>query len=158
MRIRLLTIAAVLALGLAAPLAAQNQFGGQLSVGDDTDFGLGARGVFGLQHALNAPLNVIASFDYFFPGSNVTYWELNGELAYVIPGVRGSVLPYFGAGLNLAHASVSGGGLNNSNTDLGLNLLAGTTFKTGRRITPFAEIRVELGGGDQFVVTGGVLF
>ena len=44
-----------------------------------------------------------------------------------------------------------------SDTDLGLNLLGGTLFGRGK-VNPFVELRVELAGGEQFVLTGGVLF
>lgn len=42
-------------------------------------------------------------------------------------------------------------------TDVGLNLFAGLTFET-RGIWPFGELRLELGGGDQVVLAGGVVF
>ena len=48
-------------------------------------------------------------------------------------------------------------GRDSSDTDLGINLLAGTQFGT-KAVTPFVELRVELAGGEQFVITGGLLF
>ena len=99
------------------------------------------------------------SFDYFFPGNNVHYWEINGNLAYRFTVPRSSSLrPYAGGGLNVVHASnsgVSGSGI----TRAGLNLLGGTTFRLkGSHLTPFAEARGELGGGKTFILTGGVRF
>lgn len=164
MRSRAIVIAAGVALLFAAPAAADAQvhFGPQLSFASDTDLGVGARllvNVKPLEH-----WDFIGSFDWFFPdeggrNDNYDYWELNGSLAYnfMIEGAPG-ISPYAGAGLNIAHASVDfvdGGGA--SDTDVGLNLLAGTKFGSAK-VLPFVEFRAILSGGDQVVITGGVLF
>jgi hypothetical protein len=138
-------------------------FGVQASFGSDTDFGIGGRVVFGLQSLFpTTPLDAHVGFDYFFPdapaGVDVTYWEINGNVAYRIPNVRSSLAPYVGGGLNIAHASAASGGVSASDTKVGLNLLGGTTFGTRSKVKPFAEARVILGGGEQFVITGGVRF
>jgi hypothetical protein len=39
-----------------------------------------------------------------------------------------------------------------------LNLLGGIRFNTSRSLQPFAEARIELGGGEQLVLAGGFLF
>jgi hypothetical protein len=164
---RLLRVAAcTAALGIAAvPVAAQTRFGPQLSWGDDdANLGLGARGVFSLRSLVNERgLDLVASFDYFFPdegaGADVEYWELNGNVTYLIPNVKGSLAPYVGSGLNIAHGSVDASGVGSqSDTEAGLNLLGGTRFRTKGRLTPFAELRFELGGGERVVLTGGILF
>ena len=106
------------------------------------------------------PLDGIVSFDYFFPGNSVKYWEINGNVAYRfrVPA-RSSLRPYAGGGLNIAHASVSVAGVSASDTKAGLNVLGGTTFKVkGSNLIPFAEARGELGGGKTFILTGGVRF
>jgi hypothetical protein len=62
-----------------------------------------------------------------------------------------------GAGLNLAHVSVDVPGVpGGSDTDLGLNALAGLRFPLGT-FSAFAEARAELGGGKQLVLTFGAL-
>ena len=143
-------------------LNAQIRLGPQLSYGSSSKLGLGAR-----MHAnLRSPdrLTIIGMFDWFFPdepaGVDRTYWELNGNLAYrfKIEGTT-AVAPYAGGGLNIAYSSrrPAGGGDSTSSTDLGFNLLGGTTFGAGP-VHPFFEMRVELAGGEQFVLTGGVLF
>jgi hypothetical protein len=147
----------------AAAPAQRTTFGVQLSVGTDTDFGIGARGVFGLQALFpRTPLDGIVSFDYFFPGANVTYWEINGNVAYRFRmPPRSSLGAYAGGGLNIAHASVDFGPPVGTvgDTKAGLNLLAGTTFRVrGSKLIPFVEGRGTISGGEQFVFTGGIRF
>jgi hypothetical protein len=143
-----------------APRSADRQsFGLQLDWGNDPNFGIGGRGVFPLGSLVpGAPLDGIVSFDYFFPGNSVHYWEINGNVAYRFTVPRSSSLrPYAGGGLNIAHASASG--VTASATKAGLNLLGGTTFRLkGSNLIPFAEARGEIGGGKTFILTGGVRF
>src|SRR3989442_798961 len=119
-----------------APRSADRpSFGLQLDWGNDPNFGIGGRGVFPLGSLLpGTPLDGIVSFDYFFPGNSVKYWEINGNVAYrfSVPG-RSSLRPYAGGGLNIAPASVSVTGGSASDTKAGLNLLRGTTFKVEGR-------------------------
>jgi len=139
-------------------------FGVQASFGTETDFGIGGRVVFGLRSLFpTTPLDAHVSFDYFFPdapaGADVTYWEVNGNVAYRIRTTSRTLAPYVGGGLSIAHASVDVGTGSASDTDVGLNLLGGTTFgAAATKVKPFAEARVTLGGGEQFVITGGVRF
>jgi outer membrane protein with beta-barrel domain len=145
----------------ASSPADRPSFGVQLDWGNDPDFGIGGRGVFPL-HSLfpKTPLDAIVSFDYFFPGNSVTYWEINGNVAYrfSVPA-RSSFRPYAGAGLNIAHASATVAGVSASDTKAGLNLLGGTTIKLkGSSLTPFVEGRGEVGGGKTFILTGGIRF
>jgi hypothetical protein len=153
---RVMALIAVLAFaaGAAAELRAQVRFGGQLSFGDNADFGIGARLEYTPRRLIpNAPVVSSASFDWFFPDERgVDYWELNYNIAYQFQA--DALRPYAGGGLNLAHESGAGG----SDTRLGLNLLGGLKFRTAGRLAPFVEARVELSGGEQFVITGGVLF
>lgn len=142
---------------------AQVRFAPQINFGSDTDFGIGGRVNFDLTSLFKARgFFGIAEFNYFFPDGPVNYWELNGNLGYMIPGVRGTVKPYVGGGLNIGHASFDcPTGFtcnNNSNTDAGLNLLGGINIQTRKKLTPFLEGRIQLGHGDQFVFTGGIYF
>ena len=165
MRKTLFPLAFLVLLGAgAAPVPAQARFGTHVSWGDDTDLGIGGRVAFGLASvAPKVPIEGQASFDYFFPdeapGVDLTYWEINANVLYLIPGMTGPVKPYVGGGLNIAHASVQSGLISASDTDGGLNLIGGTKWKLrASRISPFAEVRIELGGGEQFVLAGGILF
>lgn len=163
MRARTL-LAAVAGLLLMLPAAADAQvrLGPQLSFGGDTDFGIGGRLV---ANATTLPhWDWIATFDVFFiddnPSVDRSYWEVNGNLAYNfgIPEVP-SLSPYAGGGLNISRLSreVVSSGAESDDTDLGINLFAGTQFESAS-VTPFAEIRVVLEGSDQVVLTGGILF
>jgi hypothetical protein len=137
-----------------AEVSGQTQLGAQLSYGDKADFGLGARVEVPIRN-FGQGLRGIGSLDLFFPDNDNNHFELNGNIAYgfSIEG-NNSLFPYVGSGLSLAHMS---DGNDNSNTDLGLNLLAGTAF-AAEHLSPFVEARFEVGGGEQLVITAGVLF
>ena len=114
----------------------------------------------------------IGSFDYFFPddgsGSvegvsyDLSYFEVNANVAYPFVIEDSPLLPYVGGGLNLARISLDldmpGASASESETELGLNLLGGSKFDIGAAVVPFLEFRVELSGGEQFVISGGILF
>lgn len=155
----------------AGDLAGQFRFGPQASYGTDSEIGVGGRAILGFPAIPG--FGTIASFDYFFPNvpeggdESFDYWELNANLFYAFPVSDASVEPYFGAGLNLARALISEptNGDDDSQTEVAFNLLAGIEFPmTG--LSPFVEVRVELGGDESFpvrgenqvVITGGLLF
>jgi opacity protein-like surface antigen len=165
-----MVVVAVAALA-ATPVVAQEggggfRFGVQGNYADDADFGVGARAQFGLD-SVQEGLGLVGSFDYYFPGADddselgvdvdVTYWEINANLVYTLTK-SGSLAPYVGAGLNVAHAGASAesGGVEVSvdETELGANLLGGVRFSDRF----FAEAKIELSGGEMFVITGGILF
>ncbi|MGD8866930.1 MAG: hypothetical protein PVI01_04860 [Gemmatimonadales bacterium] len=169
---KILATAALVIVMLPATLNAQVNLGGQLSVAEDFDLGLGARATFGLPTP--APLEIITTADYFFPsgfaGMDINYWEINANLVYLFSIPSSIVAPYAGGGLNFAHISMSADfsqlGLDlpgdfptveGSNTEVGLNLMGGAKFNLGS-LTPFGEFRIELNGGEQFVFSGGLLF
>ncbi len=172
-------VVAIVVGGLAGAGSLQGQqvrVGGQVSLAEDTDFGIGPRVEVDLGRALPG-LNLVGSFDFFFPdnfsfgnriSSDVDYWEINanGTYGFAFPSLPGFE-PYFGGGLNISRVAVegrdSGGPFDDSKTQGGLNLLVGADFPLPG-ITPFVELRLELKGddpvgiGDQFIVTGGLLF
>ena len=159
MRKTLVAAAVMLCLmGVETASAQGFRWGPEVSLGTDTDLGLGARAEFDFS---GSALTIIASFDYYFPDGPANYWEINGNLIYnfSIPSAP-TVTPYAGGGLNIAHVSWDGdNGLfdDRSDTDPGLNLLGGARFDAGT-IMPFVELKFEIEGGEQFVVTGGILF
>jgi len=161
-------VAAVAALALA-PIAAQAQqaspdrmrFGAQVSyASDDVDFGVGAHLDYPLSRLLNnAPVFAQLSADFFFPGNDLTYIELNWNALYKFRITNSPIAPYAGAGLNFAYANVGGGCTGDcSNSDLGLNLVGGLQFPNAGRLLPFVQVRGELNGGELVVITGGVHF
>jgi len=156
---RLRVAAATIALGiLPAALPAQGvRLGGQLSFAQDENAGLGARLEAPLTPFWSRDVRLAVAFDYFFPSAPLNYWELNGDLEWGLP-IRGSRLTvYVGGGLGVAHSSLSGvpgSGV----SDLGINLLFGLRIPTGSHVSPFVEVRPELGGGDRLVLTTGLLF
>lgn len=140
---------------------AQVGFGGQLSFAEDVDLGVGARITYDLAE-IQPGLHAIGTFDYFFPSTDgLSYLEVNANAGYDLPIEDQAFAPYVGGGLNLARASVDidgiGGSVSGSNTDLGLNILGGIRYPVSE-VTTFAEVRLEAAGGEQFVLSAGVLF
>jgi hypothetical protein len=149
----------VLVAGVGSAEAQGVRFAPEVSVGEDSDLGIGGRINADMSSTFGSPgFFITGAFDYFFPGNNVNYWELNGNLGWLVPGVRGNVRPYIGAGLNYAHVSFDNCTGNCGNSDVGVNLMGGINLQTRTRIMPFIEAKIELGGGEQFVLTGGVYF
>ncbi len=141
-----------------APRAEAQAFGANLSWGDDTDFGLGARVAFPIGGSVGQKgIKGLATFDYFFP-DGFDFWEITGNGVYDISS-SGSATPYVGAGITFARASYDvGPGFNGSNSEVGLNLLGGARFKPTGNVQPFVEARFQIRDGSQFVLSGGVFF
>lgn len=165
MRKLLMPFAILTVLSFGATTAqAQVDFGAQVSYGGDSDLGVGVRAAMPLDNFMEGLMGV-GSFDFFFPsdegtGVDITYWEinLNGHYPIEMQG-ESSLMPYVGGGLNVAHVSAEFGGFSSSETEIGLNLLAGNKFAPmGNGMVPFVEFRIELSGGEQFVFSGGVNF
>ena len=141
--------------------AQQVSGGAQAAWGTDTDFGMGGRAIVDLGF-LRPGLETMASFDWFFPGRDrgldLTYWEANANVVYRF-GVDAAVTPFTGAGLNYfrfgASTEVLGTEVSGDEGEAGLNLLAGLLFRF-RGLRPFVEGRLELGGGEQFVMAAGI--
>ena len=144
-------------------------FGPQLDFASNSiGLGIGARIVLDVTKMIPTAKNFgfIGSFDYFFPGSgfgtSATYWEINANGTYNFAIPASKIVPYAGAGLNVAHfgydINVLGVTGSYSHTDVGLNLLGGAKFGNVGKVTPFGELRLELHSGSAVVLTGGVLF
>lgn len=148
----------VIAAFVFAPRAEAQAFGANLSWGDDTDFGLGARVAFPIGGSVGQKgIKGLATFDYFFP-DGFDFWEITGNGVYDI-STSGSASPYVGAGITFARYSVSAGALGSaSDSEVGLNLLGGARFKPTGNVQPFVEARFQIRDGSQFVLSGGVFF
>lgn len=155
----------------ALPASAQTpiSFGAQLNFADDFDFGIGAHLVAGTSTVVENS-RVVASFDYYFPdggdGVDFSFWEINLNAHYLFPLENAPVGVYAGAGIHIYNVSVDFdgdedfgfGGFGADDSGAGLNLLGGVDFRTAGSLSPFAELKIELGGAEQFVLTGGVRF
>lgn len=158
--------AMVAGLALATPATASAQVGFVLQgsygseveaigVGGGVNFGMGS---LTAKHGIRAE----ATFDYFLADDPLTYWEVNGNLLYDLKSVKSL---YLGAGVNYAKSSIGGElgdlcdsvGSDCSNSDIGLNVLGGFKLGSGKS-APFVQARFELGGGEQFVISGGFRF
>jgi hypothetical protein len=140
---------------LVAPGAAQAQLqaGPFLAYTDDAEaFGVGGFIAIPLPQ-LNPNISLVPDFIWFFP-DNIDLFEINGDLMYSFPVSADSpVLPFAFGGLNIARASAGGV----SNTEVGINLGGGVNFVTGS-LNPFAGAKIELEGGESFVIFGGLSF
>ncbi len=137
------------------PSTANPHFGLQGSLGDDNvNLGLGARYENSMRGLFPAwpNLRFIGSFDYFFPDSPVHYWEANADVVHMFTWRGARVVPYAGGGLNVARAYDPFGG----STETGLNIAGGLRLPGQYR--PYLEGRLEMGGGNRFVMTLGWLF
>jgi hypothetical protein len=169
---------AILLAGLAlvhfAPTRAEAQvnFGPYLAWGDEADLGIGGRVDVGLGNAFGVDsgpfqnLFLNSGVAYFFIDCDAgfdfdevdcSYIEVNGNLAVPFTLEGSSIEPYAGAGFNIARGSRDVDGESESETDVGLNILGGIFFPISD-LRGFAEAKFELEGGEQFVLSGGILF
>jgi len=163
---RKVTLALSAAVGLCVATqtaVAQNpwQFGPEVNFATNSiGLGVGGRAQFaGLGKAVKvAGLGAYASFDYYFPGSGLTFWEINANGTWDIPNMTGGFKPYVGAGINYANYSVSVLGIKASTSNTGLNILGGTHFNPTPKLNMFGEVRVELRTGSVVNFAVGVLF
>lgn len=167
----------VVGLGLwltAAPVQGQVAFGPLLAWGDDSDVGVGGRVDFGLGDALGIDEGAFqnlfgsAGATYFFtdctPGFDFdevdcSWFEINGNLGVPFTIEDSSIAPYAGTGLHLARVSVDhpGTAFDNDDTEVGLNLFGGISFPISD-LAGFVEGKFELAGGEQFVLSTGIMF
>lgn len=156
-------VAAAVPVAVSAQTAAARPFnlGAQANFETEgSNFGIGVRYENSLNRLVqNLPLRAAASFDYFFI-DNVTYFEINANVLYSFTMANSPVTPYAGGGLNYARMSVDFGPPigSQSNSDVGLNLVGGVQFRSMGSLKPFVEGRFELGGGENFIITAGLLF
>lgn len=159
-----------LSLGLVAltlvPTSAPAQVfvGFQGNWGDRYDWGIGGRVTVDLRPKL-IPVMIAGSYDYFWPGETLLrdfdYWEVNVNALFIQRvfgvGVSGSAAGYVGIGLNVSTPSVTvkETGQKTSDTELGLNLLAGTKYRTGR-VAPYFDFGFTFWGPEQIKFTLGL--
>lgn len=146
---------------LSAPVALQAQAtmeaGPFLAYTDDAEaFGIGGFISIPLP-SLNPNIALVPDFTWFFPDAG-SLFEINGDLMYAFPVSADSpVLPFAFGGLNIARVSIDTPFGDFSDTQVGINLGGGVNFPAGS-INPFAGAKIELEGGESFVIFGGIGF
>ena len=106
------------------------------------------------------PVIINPAVDYYLGTEGFTFlqFDANALLTFGVANVLFS--PYAGGGLALKYFSYDddlGDLIDESGTDVGLNLLAGTFFNLAA-LRPFAEARITVGDGTTVGVKGGVMF
>lgn len=158
---KLLLVALLLACA-AAPgtLFGQVNIGAQVGWGDEFGLSFGGR-ITGRSPLVDEAIEFVGAFDLFFPDAGSaddrSYWEVNLNFLYNISVKHDIFLPYVGAGMNIARLSETRIGITASTTDVGANLIGGLKLVAGAA-SPYGELRYELGGGEQFVLSAGILF
>ncbi len=182
-RFALLTAAAFL-LAVAFPLTSQAQMesGSDFKIGPratialsdlsdaGADFAIGGDVRYDLSKNVDAPIQLSGAFDFYFAddaqfqdeevSQTIFTVDLNGH--YMIPN-EGAFSPYAGAGvgitsINQDEVDTSLGTYGGSDTDTGINLVAGAEFDT-ESFRPFLQGQLTVGGDlDRFGITGGLLF
>jgi len=153
----------VAAVTLAGPASASAQVvvGPTVLYHDNVDFGVGAFVMFPLEQ-FDPNLGMNVNFGYYFPdaptGVDANFWELNADVLYHFPvAADAPVSPFALGGLNIARASGGVGGFTASNTEIGINLGGGIEFPSDS-FRPLVGAKIELEGGDGFVLFGGLGF
>jgi len=144
---------------MSAPFAveAQTLAGPMLAYSDDASaFGVGGFIAIPLP-SLNPQISLVPNGAWYFPDAG-NLFEINGDLLYSFPVSADSpVQPWAFAGLNIARFSIDTQFGDFSDTNVGVNLGGGVTFSTGS-LSPFAGAKVELEGGESFIIFGGLSF
>jgi opacity protein-like surface antigen len=142
-------------------------FGGDIQLDTNTTF------LFGVDARITPegfPITINPAFDFYFPstpdGIDRSFFLASANALYKFAPAGGTAVftPYAGAGLAVAFSSSENEALDidDSSTEIGINLLAGAEFNTGT-VSPF----VELGFSPVFAdpdninliqVRGGLLF
>ena len=149
---------------LVGMLVAPGVVQAQMSAGAFGAYGTDDPATFGIGGFVAIPLTqlgpgfaIVPDFTYFFPDVG-SIWELNGDLMYSFPvAADAPIAPFAFAGLNYVHFSVDVLGTSFSSSDTGLNVGGGANFPMGS-LTPFAGAKLELGGGENLILFGGIGF
>jgi len=159
-----------LVLGAGGGIGIQG-IGGQVSFVKPEDID----GTFGL--GMHADLGEIGGGVGLFP--SVTFWRksweeslfgekwdttfteiaTNADARYYFLGYdTGTMRPFVGGGLALIYSSVSCDDFDDSDMDVGINILGGADFDISDSMIGFFEARYKIDGADVLKLTGGVTF
>ena len=104
-----------------------------------------------------APVTFHPGFDYYpgIAGTNLFIVDLDVHYGLNAPTVR----PYIGGGIYMRSLSIDIPAFGSaSDTAVGLNLKGGVKFGASPTMKPFAEARLRVGNGSQFILQGGLSF
>lgn len=138
---------------LAGPLAAQVHVGPALAVREEADLGIGGFVTWAMPD-LHEDISLGVDVGVFFP-DGFDYFEVNGNVYYTFPTGSVDVAPWVLGGLVLARVSDRGPA---SDTELGLNLGGGVTFRPQERISPLVGGKFELLDGSAWMFFAGLSF
>ncbi|MCB9081659.1 MAG: outer membrane beta-barrel protein [Lewinellaceae bacterium] len=145
----------MMGMALATTSFAQLSVGAGLAYGTGVEeLGIQVRGIYGFNDTWRGG----ADFIYYLDGAEgVSFWEFNVNGHYIFAD-SGQLKTYAFAGLNFTHVTVDLGQFGSAgNTDTGVNLGAGAQLKLSDKISGLGEVKYVLGGGDQLVLSAGVL-
>lgn len=154
-----IVLAIVLFASGATSAAAQVRFGPHLSWGDNADFAIGGKLLFGLADLAGEDtknLEGSVALDWFPDCNGCSYFEATAGVLYRFD-IGETALPYAGGGLNWGRISydtnVPGFG---ADSEIGLAAMGGIRFPLGN-LTAYTDARITLGGAEQAVISFGLL-
>jgi hypothetical protein len=147
-----LTLALAAAALLPTPARADTQFG--IRGGFYVDAGDPFLGVELLTRLDHTRWMFNPNLEYVF-SEDAHLWTINGDFHYDFHQRRGHYL-WAGAGLAVVTTSPKHSD-GDSNTDLGLNLIAGAGFRSGG-VTPYAQVKAIVKDGSELVLAVGLRF
>ena len=152
------TIRILLIIGMIGFISTQDTFA-QKRVGGGFSWGSKVKDVginFNAEIFVKDKIAISPNFIYYFVGSNLTYWELNGDVHYYFQG--GDTGVYGIGGLNITHRAIDipGLGISVSDSKFGLNVGAGYNFDLEGPIIPFGEVKYIISNFDQLVLSAGI--
>jgi hypothetical protein len=118
----------------------------------------------------DAPVRINPFFNYYFAPENVTFWSAGANALFDFEVEDSAFAPYVGAGAQVfrtsSDASESSNGItvsvSTSNTEIGVNGVAGAEFDLESGVRPFVQAEVgivfnEISNLTLFGISGGVL-
>jgi hypothetical protein len=143
-------VAAVWAIGSAAPASADPRFGIRGGIyTDPTDAFAGAELLFPISHSVYVNPNL----EYVFR-ENATFMTFNGDFHYDFPTHHGPYV-WLGAGLAVVYRNPDGPA--DGDTDVGANFLAGIGAR-GHGVIPYLQAKLIVKDNTQFSVAAGLRF
>lgn len=156
-RFRTLLLAGLLLLAAAGPAAAQNPWDFGIRGGVYTDHSDPFVGVELLTRLGSSPWFFNPNVEVVFP-DNGDLITVNGDFHYDLP-VEAPVYVWLGGGPAIVFSDRDHGpNANDSETDVGFNLLAGVGFLKGQAVRPYVQGKILVSDESEAVLAFGVRF